>query len=170
MFLASSQKHQTCSTHSTAEMTEVNASSYSLIFWSSFWADFNESSLDQPFYSLSESSTSQITEIPHSSLEPQKLMTQVSISELNSILTQLISLKAEISNLWFTQTLSLMSMTFSVKELKGNKILKYDSNSEHLNEFLNAINICFMLWLNEYTLNCNKVLTVFKHLEGQVRT
>ena len=46
MSLSFSQKHQICSTHSTAEMTEVNASFYSLMLWPSFWADFNESSLD----------------------------------------------------------------------------------------------------------------------------
>ena len=97
-------------------------------------------------------------------------MTQVSISELNSVLTQLTSLKAEISNLQFTLTPSSVSMTFSVKELKGNEIPKYDGNLKHLNEFLNIINIRFMLQLNEYTLNCNKVLTVLEHLEGQVRT
>ena len=61
-------------------------------------------------------------------------------------------------------------MTFSVKELKGNEISKYDGNSEHLDEFLNVINIHFMLQLNEYTLDHNKVLTVLEHLEGRVRT
>ena len=151
-------------------MTEVNASFYSSMPWLSFWADFNELSLDQPFDGLSESSTSQNNEISHSTLETQELMTQVFISELNSILSQLISLKTEISNLQFTLTPSSAFMTFSVKELKGNEILKYDNNSEHLNKFLNIINIRFMLQLNEYTLNHNKVLTVLEHLEGQVRT
>ena len=68
-------------------------------------------------------------------------MTQVSTSELNSVLTQLASLKAEISNLRSTLTPSPAPMTFSVKEPKGNEILKYDGNPEHLDEFLNAINI-----------------------------
>ena len=113
---------------------------------------------------------SQNTEVPHSTLEIKELMTQVFTSKLNSILSQLTGLKAEISNLQFTLTPSSVSMTFSVKELKGNEILKYDSNPEHLDEFLNVINICFMLQLNEYTLNHNKVLTVLEHLEGQVRT
>ena len=143
---------------------------FSSMPWLSSWADFNESSLDWPFDGLSESSMSQNTEIPHSTFETQELMTQIFISELNSIFSQLISLKTEISNLQFTLTLSLTSMTFSVKELKGNEIFKYDGNSEHLDEFLNVINIRFMLQLNEYTLNHNKVLTVLEHLEGQVRT
>ena len=102
MFLSFSWKHQIHFTHSTAEMTEVNASLYLSIFWPSFWADFNESSLSWPFNSLSESSTSQNTEISHLMLETQELITQVFISELNSIFSQLISLKTEILNLQIT--------------------------------------------------------------------
>ena len=97
--MTSLQKHLICSTHSAVDMTEVNASFYSLISWSLFWADFNELSINQLFDDLSESLTSQHTETFYLILELKESMTQVFISELNSILTQLISLKAEISNL-----------------------------------------------------------------------
>ena len=59
-------------------------------------------------------------------------------------------------------------MTFSVKKLKDNEILKYDSNLKHIKKFLNIINIQFMLQLNEYILNCNKMLIIFEHLKGQI--
>ena len=101
-------------------------------------------------------------------------MTAVSITELKLLLSQMISLKSEISQLHFNQNLSSASASasvsvfnaFYIKKLKANIISKYDRHLKHLKKFLNAVIIQFLLQLNEFTLNQFKVFTVLEHLES----
>ena len=175
MSFISLHKHLTCFNHSFSEMTEAKMSSYLMISCTSSQAtsdDFIHKSSFTDFTDVFE--TSEDTEILHSSLESTECMTAVSITELKLLLSQMISLKSEISQLHFNQNLSSASaLTLTsafnalyIKELKANIISKYDGHSEHLKEFLNAVIIQFLLQLNEFTLNRFKVLTVLGHLES----
>ena len=168
-------KHLMHFNHSFSEMTEAKTSSYLMISCTSSQATSDNLTCESSFSDFTDvSETSEDTEILCSSLEPTECMTAVSITELKLLLSQMISLKSEISQLHSNQNPSSVSVStpasafnaFYIKELKVNVISKYDGHSERLKEFLNAVIIQFLLQLNEFTLNQFKVLTVLGHLES----
>ena len=168
-------KHLTCFNHSFSEMTEAKTSSYLMISCTLSQATSDDLICESSFSDFTDASeTSEDTEILHSSLESTECMTAVSITELKLLLSQMISLKSEISQLHSNQNLSSASAstltsvfnTLYIKELKANVISKYHRHLKHLKEFLNAVIIQFLLQLNEFTLNRFKVLTVLGHLES----
>ena len=168
-------KHLMHFNHPFSKMTEAKVSSYLMISCTSSQATSDDLTHESSFSDFADAfKTSEDTEILRSSLEPTECMTAISITELKLLLSQMISLKSEISQLHFNQNLSSASaLTLTsafnalyIKELKANIISKYDGHSEHLKEFLNAVIIQFLLQLNEFTLNRFKVLTVLGHLEN----
>ena len=175
MSFTSPRKHLTCFNHPFSEMTEAKASSYLMISRTSSQATSDDLICESSFSGFTDASeTSEDTEILHSSLEPTECMTAVSITELKLLLSQMISLKSEISQLHSNQNPSLTSVStpasafnaLYIKKLKVNVISKYDEHLKRLKEFLNAVIIRFLLQLNEFTLNRFKVLTVLGHLES----
>ena len=176
MSFTSLRKHLMHFNHPFSEMTEAKMPSYSMISRTSSQATSDDLTCESSFSDFTDASeTSEDTEILRSSLEPTERMTAVSITELKLLLSQMASLKSEISQLRSNQNPSPASVptpasafnALYIKELKVNVISKYDGHSERLEEFLNAVIIRFLLWLNEFTLNRFKVLTVLGHLEGR---
>ena len=169
-------KHLTCFNHPFSEITEAKTSSYLMISRTSSQATSDDLTRESPFSDFTDASeTSEDTEILRSSLEPTERMTAVSTTELKLLLSQMVSLKSEISQLRSNQNPSPASVSTPasafnapyIKELKANVIPKYDGHLKRLKEFLNAVIIRFLLQLNEFTLNRFKVLTVLGHLEGR---
>ena len=176
MSFTSPHKHLMRFNHPFSEMTEAKAPSYLTIPRTSSQATSDDLTRESPFSDFADASeTSEDTEILRSSLEPTERMTAVSTTELKLLLSQMISLKSEISQLRSNQNPSSASVptpasAFNapyIKELKANVIPKYDGHPERLEEFLNAVTIRFLLQPNEFTLNRFKVLTVLGHLEGR---
>ena len=155
-------KHFTCFSHPFSEMTEAKTSSYLMISCTSSQATSDDLICESSFSDFTDTfKTSEDTEILHSFLKSIECMTAVSITELKLLLSQMISLKSEISQLHSNQNSSSASVFTSVsafnalyiKKLKVNIISKYDRHLKRLKEFLNAVIIQFLLQLNEFTLN-----------------
>ena len=175
MSFTSLHKHLMHFNHPFSEMTEAKAPSYLMIPCTSSQATSDDLTRESSFSDFTDASeTSEDTEILCSSLKSTECMTAVSITELKLLLSQMISLKSEISQLHSNQNPSLTSVStpasafnaLYIKKLKVNVISKYDEHLKRLKEFLNAVIIRFLLQLNEFTLNRFKVLTVLGHLES----
>ena len=125
-------KHLMHFNHPFSEMTEAKALSYLMISHTLSQATSDDLTCESSFSDFADASeTSEDTEILCSSLESTECMTAVSITELKLLLSQMISLKSEISQLHSNQNLSFTSAstsasafnTFYIKELKANVIL-----------------------------------------------
>ena len=165
--------------HSLNEITEVKMSLYLIISCTSSQSTSDDLICKSSFSDFTAvSEFSEDTEILHSFLEPTECMTAVSITELKLLLSQMISLKSEISQLHSNQNLSSASASasastsasvfnaFYIKKSKVNVISMYDEHLKKLENFLNAVIIWFLLQVNEFTLNWYKVLTVLEHLKS----
>ena len=112
MSFTSLHKHLMHFNHPFSEMTEAKAPSYLMIPCTSSQATSDDLTRESSFSGFTDASeTSEDTEILHSSLEPTERMTAVSITELKLLLSQMASLKSEISQLRSNQNPSPASVS-----------------------------------------------------------